>query len=219
MIESRIESWQKQCMQAAATLVYESSVEIGRQIGVKLPPEPFSAKQQKKCRFDGGINADGTKGHHLPLQPAIQDKHVLHEIEIAEKEMRPPKASYDVPLTHSSHSSMPTYRLLQSFGADTFRDAKLRPPHALPFDEKTQSFLNFDGNQSTMTEIKEDAKRWQQAFAKDAFTMHVLNHDHACTKTCNRNKGQSKAKKTKEKTTQKNNQLKNLAPADLVLTM
>lgn len=47
MIESRIESWQKQCMQAAATLVYESSVEIGRQIGVNCHPSRFQQNNRK----------------------------------------------------------------------------------------------------------------------------------------------------------------------------
>jgi len=140
-IEANIKLWQKQCLDAAASIVYESSVEIGHQLNIEIGPEPFSEKQQAKSKMDGGCNVDGSLRKHVPLQPPMEEEHMCTETALAEAESRPPRAAFDIPLTGSSHSIMPAYSLLQAFPCA--HDA-LPPPHAIPFDEQTQSLLTHE---------------------------------------------------------------------------
>ena len=115
-IEGKLETWRRQVMAAAASIVFCSSCEIGRQLHVDLPEQPFSAAQQKRTRMDGGRELDGTSRTLLPIVPPLDEPHLALEKQSAALNHRQPRAAYDVPLSGSRHSSSPTYRLLQSFG-------------------------------------------------------------------------------------------------------
>ena len=188
VIEAKIAEWRKQCLQAAATIIFESSTEIGCQLNVQLPTEPFTEQQQKRCRFDGQVNADGTRRRFLALSAPLKQAHIECEENLAKIESRPPKPVFEIPLTNSPHSSSPAYRLLQSFGTPNFSSAALREPHDIPFNAVENSIMNSSHKIATHAELQEDARHWAEAFAKDAFELHVLNHDHRCTTTCGRHK-------------------------------
>ena len=116
------------------------------------------------------------------MQPPLALNHVLTEEKLAKKEGRTPKSIYDITLTNSLHSTCPRYRLLQSFGSQNYDDPVLQDLDAIPVDHE-QGSLKCSSEQLTA-----DAARWAEAFAKDAYQLHVLNHDHSCTQTCGRNK-------------------------------
>lgn len=193
-VESKIQAWRDACINAATTIAFESATEIGRQLQIQLPLEPFTSHQQKKTRYDGGTNPDGTIREHMPLQPSLKPKHIEVEMEIAKKESRQPRPSYDIPLTSCPHSVTPPYRLLQSFASENYDNVSLPEPGRIPFDADENVFLLQDGTKATPEHLQKDAKSWAATFARDAFALHILNHDHACTQTC----GRSKVKGTKK---------------------
>ena len=77
----------------AATVQYESANEPGRQLGVTdLPPEPFTAKQQRQSRMDGGKGDDGTVREHVPQAPPIVQPYLEKERNKAAAENRLPRS-------------------------------------------------------------------------------------------------------------------------------
>ena len=172
-IEEKIADWQTKCLECAASIVFESSLEIGRQLSVELPKEPFSESQQKRSRLDGGQNLDGTQRLLLPIVPPLTLAHVAHEEKRAKELNVQPRGTFDIPLTGRSHSIAPSYRLLHSFPLNDQDCAPKHPPGTVPFDPEQQSFLLPEGKVAPPTILLNDAEQWSRNFALDAFRLHV----------------------------------------------
>ena len=184
-VEKQIALWQRKCLEAASSIVFESSTEIGRQLAIELPREPFSYAQQNRSRLDGKLNLDGTRRKLLPVAPPLKLAHLAHEEERAKELNVLPRGSFDVPLTYSSHSSSPGYRLLQSFplGGDT--DAPQHPPDTVPFNQELQQFILPSAEHASLEILQADAANWSRAFALDAFELHVPCSGHSSCRGMN----------------------------------
>ena len=62
----------------ACSVPYESANEPAMQMGIdNLPDEPFTEKQQRQSKMDGGREDDGTTARELVrLQPPVEQEHV-----------------------------------------------------------------------------------------------------------------------------------------------
>ena len=71
--ENELNAWCRRAreavLQAASTLQYDSAIKSGTQLGVTLPPEPFTARQQNLSKFDGGEEALDEQHLRRPLIP------------------------------------------------------------------------------------------------------------------------------------------------------
>ena len=107
-------------MRAAAAFQCDLAVVHGRQHGISLRPEPFSARQQKHSRLDGQpeeMDDDGRLRPHLPTTATDHNGHVRAESDAAMAEQRSPQEVYkELPLTGAVQSMMPSYRLSKTFG-------------------------------------------------------------------------------------------------------
>ena len=105
---------------------YESVNEPGRQLGVPdMPPEPFTEKQRRQSRMDGGEDEDGSLREDVPVAPAVVQPHIEREHARAAAENRLPLIGADayrnLPLTGAFQSAFPWYR--QRFSVGSFDDA------------------------------------------------------------------------------------------------
>ena len=104
----------------AETVQYDAAREPGRQLGVELRLEPFSARQQRQSRMDGGQEVDRTQRMHVELAPPVEQPHIEKERNLAAAECRLPRlgsAAYrDVPLTCAFQATFPGYRQRHTFG-------------------------------------------------------------------------------------------------------
>ena len=67
-------------LNTAATVQYEAANESGRQMGVNdLPPEPFTAKQQRQSRMDGAEDEDGSIREYVAVAPAVEQPYIERE--------------------------------------------------------------------------------------------------------------------------------------------
>ena len=56
----------------AVTTQYEAANESAKQLGVvDIPPEPFTTKQQRQSRMDGGEDEDGSVRERVPLAAPV----------------------------------------------------------------------------------------------------------------------------------------------------
>ena len=78
-------------LQAASMMQYDSAVYTGRQLGVELRPEPFTARQQKQSKLDGAV------------EEAADDKPTRKKMEVTMEEL-------------NGHLKKKTMRLLRSIG-------------------------------------------------------------------------------------------------------
>ena len=53
-------TYNQQLIAHATTRQYESSVLPGKQMGIELPPSPFTALQQRQSKYDGLLEVDET---------------------------------------------------------------------------------------------------------------------------------------------------------------
>ena len=65
----RVRDLRTALLAVAVTVQYEAAREPGRQLGVVLRPEPFTALQQRQSRMDGGEEDDGTLRDLVPVSP------------------------------------------------------------------------------------------------------------------------------------------------------
>ena len=107
-------------LSTAGSVQYESARASGRQLGVDLRPEPFTSRQQRQSRMDGGADEDGTLREHVDLAPPVEQPHVERERCAAAATARLPRtgaAAYrELPLTGAFQSTFPVYRQRGSFG-------------------------------------------------------------------------------------------------------
>ena len=176
---------------------YEASREPGLQLGVSLPPEPFTSVQQKQSRMDGGLEDDGSQRDHVPLAPPYIQPHIAAEQRRAAFQNREARsgtvAFKELPLTGALQSSFPRYRQRASFCSSFSApepDGSAVPSvslhHVFEVDEdgNVSHAKGPNGEKATEEEIREDAKEWAKAFVKDVYGNMNVNHEHACVETC-----------------------------------
>ena len=117
-LEEAVKQFNSKLIAAASTMQYECATLPGRQLGEELPAEPFSYKQQRQSKLDGGVELDGsTHRAFLAVTPTEPWGHVAEERLRASAELREPRHPYkELPLTNCQLSLYPAYRWPQSFG-------------------------------------------------------------------------------------------------------
>ena len=103
-------TYNQQLISYATTRQYESSVLPGRQLGIELPPSPFSALQQRQSKYDGLLEVDETTTRDfveiVEQEPAA---HIAREQRKASAEHRRPLSAYSqIPLTGNSLTLQPS---------------------------------------------------------------------------------------------------------------
>ena len=64
-------------LSTAATVQYEAANEVARQLGLAdVAPEPFTARQQRQSRTDGGGEEDGTQRDAVALGQPVEQPHM-----------------------------------------------------------------------------------------------------------------------------------------------
>jgi len=221
--QNELSTWVQRCreaiLQAASTLQYDSAVHSAAQLGVQVRPEPFSKKQQSRCRFDGEPEeADDEKKvrRFIPVTQSEPNGHLKREEERCIGGAKAQHPYKELPLTGACQSLMPTFRLASFFGCikvpDEFgyypeSDCKPSPEGWL--ENKKQyittengqvtGFRMPDGDTASEGDIADDAVKWKTCFAIDSRTCFINNHTHDCTHTC------TKYQKNKEQTGQRAN--------------
>ena len=183
----------------ASTVQYDAAREPARQMDVKLRPEPFTEKQQRQSRMDGGEEDDGKLREYVSLAPPVEQPHVERERSLAAAESRNPRlgsAAYrELPLTGAIQATFPAYRQRSHFGelGDATQLAESTPRvmvrrlediYTLDDEGKIEDVLLPDGSPSTGAEKTNDARQWAQHYGQDVFNNHCLNHEHDCKATC-----------------------------------
>ena len=74
----------------ASTVQYDAAREPARQMGEELRLEPFTEKQQRQSKMDGGEEDDGVLRDHVELAPPIEQPHVQQERRLAVAQLRHP---------------------------------------------------------------------------------------------------------------------------------
>ena len=181
-------------LSTAETVQYEAANEPARQLGLPdVAPEPFTARQQRQSRMDGGEEEDGTLREEVPLGPPVEQPHVVEERARAAAENRMPAigaAAYrGLPLTGAFQSTFPSYRQRTSFGQlGGAPQPAMAASHASLFetneDGSIQEIVKSDGLPASVEEINADADAWAVAFSHDFFCNICSNHEHDCTETC-----------------------------------
>ena len=119
-LASKARSLREMLVATAQTVQYESAAEPGRQLGVEMPPEPFTARQQRQSRMDGGQEEDGSIRSYVPLAPPVEQPHMAREERLASAQNRQPMVGADayrnLPITGALQASFPSYRRRSSFG-------------------------------------------------------------------------------------------------------
>ena len=106
-----------------ATLAWlRAVVQTGlRQLGLAdVAPEPFTARQQRQSRMDGGEEEDGSQRDAVALGPPVEQPHIEQERARAAGQNRMPAlgpaAFQKLPLTGAFQSTFPIFRQRSSFG-------------------------------------------------------------------------------------------------------
>jgi hypothetical protein len=184
----------------AATVQYDAARESARQLGVDLRPEPFTARQQRQSRMDGGEEEEGgAEREHVELAPPVEQPHFERERDLAAAESRLPRlgsAAYrEVSLTGAFQSIFPAYRQRLHFGelGDVSQLSKSGPClpsrqlediFAMDNEGRIVDVLLADGTASSVADKTADAEQWAAHFAQDVFNNHCSTHEHDCTETC-----------------------------------
>ena len=181
-------------LSTAVTVQYEAANEPARQLGLPdVAPEPFTTRQQRQSRMDGGEEEDGTLREEVALGPPVEQPHLVDERARAAAENRMPAvgaAAYrSLPLTGAFQSTFPSYRQRTSFGQlGGAHQPVMAASHASLFqmseDGAIVEVLKPDGSSASVEEINADAEAWAAAFSHDFFCNICSNHEHDCTETC-----------------------------------
>ena len=105
---------------SASTRQYESATLPAKQFGCALPAVPFSEKQQRQSRYDGGLEEDGAITRPLvQVQAAEPPAHIARDRRRSNYEHQQHRNAYkEVPLTGCQLCIAPHYLLPHSFGQD-----------------------------------------------------------------------------------------------------
>ena len=181
-LRERIRLHNEKLIAKVETLQYEKATLPGEQTGIQMPPEPFTALQQKQCKFDGQLEPDGeTRRDYVPLAPL---EHMSHIQDTAATS----NVYREVSLTGAELSMLPGYRLPSSIPAsakDIFLDA---PTSCFRLISKTagvvDDILTLEGQPCTINHLLHEAKDWEKHFSKDFRFLHVITHNHEYSVTC-----------------------------------
>ena len=112
-LDEEVKKLNSQLIATAASCQYESASLLGKDLGITVRDEPFSAKEQKQSKFDGLMETDGeTQRVLIPVCEPDQFAHVAAEAQTAANERRNPRHSYkEIDLTTCQLSIFPHYRL------------------------------------------------------------------------------------------------------------
>ena len=190
-------------LSTAASVQYESANEPGKQLGVvDMPYEPFTEKQQRQSRMDGGEDDDGSLREFVPIGPPVVQPHIERERNKAAAENRMPCVGNDAyvrsEITGAFQSIFPWYRQRFSFGrlgggASRPADVSEEAPHEyrrdahlfqLAEDGRIVGVRNPDGSVATQNDLETDARQWATHFSYDFRNLHSSNHEHDCKATC-----------------------------------
>ena len=195
-------------LKAACTVQYDSSVTVANQLNIKVPPEIFTAKQQRQSRMDGGEEMNGTQREFLPVNEEEVKIHIAREKQAARAQNRRPliasSAFKELSLKGAFQSQLPGWRRLCAFGRwynrpkkESIEAAQLTTKDipddnaelgALPVTQAEDgSILHFnlpDGTKASAQTVLNEGLQWGRAYAHDVRLAQLNNHDHACTSTC-----------------------------------
>ena len=190
-------------LSTAATVQYEAANEVARQLGLAdVAPEPFTVRQQRQSRMDGGEGEDGSQRDAVALGPPVEQPHIEQERARAAAENRMPvlgpAAFRSLPLTGAFQSTFPSYRQRSSCGRlggtpqrghpaghlDTAAPRSNAKLFTVGEDGVVEEVLKPDGSAATVVDKEADAQAWAAAFSHDFFCNQCTNHEHSCTVTC-----------------------------------
>jgi hypothetical protein len=186
---------------SASTRQYESAKLPARQLGQEVRPSPFSEKQQRQSRYDGGLEDDGITVRRLvPVVPSEPPAHIALEQRNADHGRHALREVYRVPLTGCQLCVAPDYLLPHSFDQDFLlgeegevEDSDAAQLAGLPWEfdrasgELKHFSTNLQGHLATEADFERDAKVFEECFARDVRFSHGRNHDHDCSGTCVKN--------------------------------
>ena len=80
LVLAKMRAYNERLLASSSTRQYESSVLPARQLGQEVRPAPFSEKQQRQSRYDGGVEDDGaTRRPLVPVVPAEVSAHFANK--------------------------------------------------------------------------------------------------------------------------------------------
>ena len=80
VVERERQSYNARLISSASTRQYESATLPARQMGQDMRDAPFSEKQQRQSRYDGGLEEDGvTERPSVPVVSAELPAHIARE--------------------------------------------------------------------------------------------------------------------------------------------
>ena len=184
---------------------YESSILPGEQVGLDLPPSPFSARQQQQSRYDGQYEIDNiTQRELVPIVDDEPGANIAQEARRAAAGLRSAAHAYTlVPLTGNSLILLPAYQLTQNIG-EPYRIIRhgelmdeLAPRRATTLDDACcfaadgafQHFLvpceeTGERRKATLEDILRDATSKKKHSHMTSVGSAHKNHDHMCAATC-----------------------------------
>ena len=204
-----MQSYNARLISSASTKQYESATLPARQMGQDVRDAPFSEKQQRQSRYDGGLEEDGVTNRPLvPIVPAELPAHIARERRRTDQGQQLRRNEYkEVPLTGCQLCIAPRYLLPHSFGQEALvgeegevDDSDVSQLPGLPwvFDAATGElqhfFANLQGDVATDADFKRDAQNFEKNWARDVRFLHCHCHNHECSFTCIKNQ----KKKSKE---------------------
>ena len=164
----------------AITVRYEAASESGTQMGVQsLPPQPFTAKQQRQSRMDGGEDEDGSIREYVAIVPPVEQPHIAKERNRATAESRTAMlgttAYKKLPLPGAFQATFPRHRQRSSFGNATdvvqftggdgdAPEAPLRSNASVHEPDETSEVVAHvlrNGTQKHFRDMLEDAHGWK----------------------------------------------------------
>ena len=188
-LPDKISAHNQSVISKVPTLQYEDATLPGKQLGITMAPEPFTALQQRQCKFDGGLEPDqSTKRLLLPIVPKEPLSHIKLETTLAEQHQRPLKNIFrEVPLTGSEISVLPKYRLPAVYPETATEIPESAFRGKFDASGKMVELLDDAGQPVSITQLQEEAQSWQKHFASDFRLLHCHTHNHECSATCLKN--------------------------------
>ena len=118
VVNKERESYNARLISSASTRQYESGTLPARQMGQEVHDAPFSEKQQRQSRYDGGVEEDGsTKRPYVPIVSDELPAHIARERRRTDQGQQLRRNEYkEVPLTGCQLCIAPRYLMPHSFG-------------------------------------------------------------------------------------------------------
>ena len=111
VVSAATNSYNERLLASASTRQYESATLPARQLGQEGRDAPFSEKQQRQSRYDGGMEDDETTLRPLvPIVPAEPAAHTAREQRRADYAHQAPRDAYRA--VSYTHLTLPTKRIV-----------------------------------------------------------------------------------------------------------